>query len=85
MKKIKKNLFGIGLALAMIMGVVFSFVPQQVKAEQGGGDDFVWAYSAMHAQPNSIMYFKLLSCCNLTYDAAGDGNQSKCYKFCNEI
>ena len=34
MKKIKKNLFGIGLALAMIMGIGFSFVPKSVNAEE---------------------------------------------------
>jgi len=31
MKKIKENLFGIGLALAMIMGIGFGFLPQQVR------------------------------------------------------
>jgi hypothetical protein len=45
MKKIKKNLFGIGLALAMIMGIGFSFVPQDVNAEAifGGGKIPCWS------------------------------------------
>ena len=34
MKKIKKSIFGIGLALAMIMGIGVGFSPQKVNAEQ---------------------------------------------------
>ena len=37
MKKVKKNLFSIGLAFSMILGVAFSFVPQEVEARDFGG------------------------------------------------
>jgi len=47
MKKIKKNIFGIGLALAMIMGVGFGLVPQSVSAEGvGSGGNQILCYSA---------------------------------------
>lgn len=32
MKKIKKNVFGIGLVAAMALGTVFSFAPQNAEA-----------------------------------------------------
>ncbi len=35
MKKIKKNILGIGLGLAMILGVGLGFVAQNVNAESG--------------------------------------------------
>ncbi len=38
MKKIKKNIFGIGLGLAIILGVGLSFAPISVFAEGGGGN-----------------------------------------------
>lgn len=37
MKKIKKNPFAVGLVLSVILGVAFSFVPQEASARMGRG------------------------------------------------
>jgi hypothetical protein len=67
MKKIKKNLFGIGLALAMIMGVVFSFVPKNVNAEQGG--DKIYCYSNLGSPPRLT---KVIGCADCTWVKANN-------------
>ena len=69
MKKIKKNLFGIGLALAMIMGVVFGFMPKNVNAEQGGGGDKIYCYSNLGSPPRLT---KVIGCADCTWVMANN-------------
>jgi len=76
MKKIKKNLFGIGLALAMIMGIVFGFMPKNVNAEAifGGGKIPCWSsYSAGNPGDGFVL-------CSTCSDHAGvpTGGSGKC-------
>ncbi len=76
MKKIKKNIFGIGLALAMILGVVFSFVPQSAEAGIFGGNKIAcWSAGIPH---DGYQYINCSNCDVLIYNHEHDGPQSKC-------
>jgi len=76
MKKIKKNIFGIGLGLAMVLGVGLGFVPQNVNAGIFGGNK-VACWSA--GIPNAgYQYINCTNCDVLIYDHEHDGPQSKC-------
>jgi hypothetical protein len=71
MKKIKKNLFGIGLALAMIMGIGFSFIPQSVNAEPGQGEGCRWdGYKTI--KPNENGVWAMLCNCETFLGDPGD-------------
>jgi hypothetical protein len=78
MKKIKKNIFGIGLALAMIMGIGFSFVPQKSFAEQGGGNTSWWCHSAYTwKMAGHLWYCRGNGTCQ-DVTGSGYGNQAVC-------
>ncbi len=76
MKRIKKSLFGIGLGLAMIMGIGFGLMPDRAYSEEPGGKITCW--SAGNTSTNYNDFFCKCSTCTDIHYSIPSGGKGKC-------
>lgn len=80
MKKVKKNLFTLGLAFSMALGLVFSFTTERADAFQlseiGFGEDKIPCWSAGNAAYIHLRYVECAACVSI--QGKPTGGRTKC-------